>query len=123
MKGKAIARQGFCDLYQEDHRNGFSRPACIYRLAEAVRQRLGLACENYSAVKPKNRPSRGFSSSLVCSTVRQLSKSRRCFGNSGVVFSTTYDWRLNCHLSDTSCDGDEEPDAEDHQRGQRRSGL
>jgi len=70
----------------------------------------------YSALKPRNRPSRGFSSSLVCSTVRQLSKSRRCFGNSGVVFSTTYDWRLNCHLSDASCDCDEEPDAEDHQK-------
>ena len=26
MKGKAIARQGFCDVYQEDNRNGFSRP-------------------------------------------------------------------------------------------------
>src|SRR6266446_7021740 len=40
-----------------------------------------------------------------------------------VVFSTTYDWRLNCHLSDASCDCDEEPDAEDHQKGKRRSGL
>ena len=59
----------------------------------------------------------------VCSTVRQLSKSRRCFGNSGVVFSTTYDWRLNCHLSDASCDCDEEPDAEDHEKGKRGSGL
>ncbi len=58
-----------------------------------------------------------------CSTARQLSKSRRCFGNSGAVFSTTYEWRLNCHLSDTSCDGDEEPDAEDHPKGKRRSGL
>jgi hypothetical protein len=26
MKGKAIARQGFCDVYQEDNRNDFSRP-------------------------------------------------------------------------------------------------
>src|SRR6266478_4463153 len=26
MKGKAIARQGFCDVYQEANRNGFSRP-------------------------------------------------------------------------------------------------
>ena len=40
-----------------------------------------------------------------------------------VVFSTTYDWRLNCHLSDASCDCDEEPDAEDHEKGKRRSGL
>src|ERR1700747_1421708 len=38
-------------------------------------------------------------------------------GHSGVVFSTTYEWRLNCHLSDASCDCDEEPDAEDHERG------
>src|ERR1700751_1148041 len=44
-------------------------------------------------------------------------------GHSGVVFSTTYEWRLNCHLSDASCDCDEEPDAEDHERGKRRSGL
>jgi hypothetical protein len=26
MKGKVTARQGFCDVYQEDNRNGFSRP-------------------------------------------------------------------------------------------------
>jgi hypothetical protein len=26
MKDKDIARQGFCDVYQEDDRNGFSRP-------------------------------------------------------------------------------------------------
>ena len=62
-------------------------------------------------------------SSLACSTVRQLSKSRRCFGNSGVVFSTTYEWRLNCHLSDVSCDCDEGADAQDHEKGKRRSGL
>ena len=39
------------------------------------------------------------------------------------VISTTYDWRLNCHLSDASCDCDEEPDAEDHEKGKRGSGL
>src|SRR6267142_3778439 len=26
MKGKALAHQGFCDVYQEDNLNGFSRP-------------------------------------------------------------------------------------------------
>jgi hypothetical protein len=26
MKGKAIARRGFCDVYQEDNRTGFNRP-------------------------------------------------------------------------------------------------
>jgi hypothetical protein len=26
MKGEAIARQGFCDVYQENNRSGFSRP-------------------------------------------------------------------------------------------------
>ncbi len=62
-------------------------------------------------------------SSLACSTVRQLSKSRRRFGNSGVVFSATCEWCLNCHLRDASCDCDEEPDAEDHQKGKKRSGL
>jgi len=63
-----------------------------------------------------------FLPSLFCSSARQLSKFRRCFGDRGFVFSTTYEWRLNCHLSDASCDCDEEPDAEDHERGKRRSG-
>ncbi len=44
-------------------------------------------------------------------------------GNSGVVFSTTYEWRLNCHLSDASCDCDEGADAQDHEKGKRGSGL
>jgi hypothetical protein len=60
---------------------------------------------------------------VVCSTVRQLSKSRRCFANGGAVFSTTYEWRLNCHLNDASWDCDEEPDAEDHEKGKRGSNL
>jgi hypothetical protein len=36
MKGKAIARQGFCDVYQEENRNGSSRPMYL-SIAEAVR--------------------------------------------------------------------------------------
>jgi len=48
---------------------------------------------------------------------RQLSKSRRCSGMAGVVFSTTREWRLKCHLRDASWDGDEEPDADNHKKG------
>ncbi len=95
----------------------------IYRLAEAARQCVGLECENHSALKPRNRLLEDSHPGWFVQTARQLSKSRRCFGNSGVVFSTTYEWRLNCHLSDVSCDCDEEPDAEDHEKGKRRSGL
>jgi len=40
----------------------------IDSLAEAVRQRVGLGCGNRSAVKPRNRPSRRFSSSLFVQT-------------------------------------------------------
>jgi hypothetical protein len=35
----------------------------------------------------------------------------------------TYEWRHNCLLSDSSCDGAEEADAEDHQKGKRTSGV
>ena len=41
----------------------------------------------------------------------------------GFVFSITYDWLVNCHLSDASCDCDEEADAEDHEERKRESGL
>jgi hypothetical protein len=34
-------------------------------------------------------------------------------------FQSTYEWRLNCHLSDASCHCDEEPDAEDHEERKR----
>jgi len=39
-----------------------------------------------------------YPSLLVCSAVRQLSKSQRDFGNRGAVFSMTYEWRPNCHF-------------------------
>ena len=68
--------------------------------------------ESFARMLPKN-----------CSTARQLSKFRRCARDAKVAISITYNWSLNCLLSDASCDCDEEPDVEDHEKGKRRSGL
>jgi len=122
MKGEAIARQGICDVYQEANRNGFSRPHVSIDWRKQSGSASVLRSKIARLLSQETAKSR-ILTSLVCSVVRQLSKSRRCFGNSGVVFSTTYDWRLNCQLGDARCDCDEEPDAEDHEKGKRRSSL
>ena len=54
-----------------------------------------------------------------CLGARQLSKVRRLFKYEELVFSITCDWNVNCVLSCTGCDVDEEPDAEDHEEGKR----
>src|SRR5260370_34895404 len=68
MKGKATARRRFCDVYQEENRNGISRPhvSIDWRKqsasASVLRARI-------TRLLSQETPSREFSSSSVCSTV------------------------------------------------------
>jgi hypothetical protein len=81
MKGKAIARQGFSDVYEEDNRNGFSRPhvSIDWRKQSAsapvLRARSTQLLSQETAQVVDSHPC------WVCSTVRQLKSESSSVGN------------------------------------------
>jgi hypothetical protein len=58
-----------------------------------------------------------------CSAARQLSKFRRLVVGEKFAFSTTYNWSANCLLTLPRVISTRDSDADDHEKGKRRSGL